>query len=119
MLHHVGLEIAAADLARAREFWRIVGLEEVEPPGSLSGRAVWFESGGDPRTQIHLMVTDDPVAPPEGHAALVVTDYGRAVSELRAADFDVDDRRPHWGSPRCFCRHPGGHRIELMREPPR
>lgn len=118
LIHHVGIEVLAADLPRAREFWGIVGLVEVEPPESLGGGAVWLEGVADPRFQVHLMPVDDPVAPRTGHLAIVATEYRDVVERLRESGFEVEDRRRHWGSPRCFCHHPGGHTVELMQEPP-
>ena len=58
------------------------------------------------------------MAPPEGHVAVVAADYDATLERLRAAGFEADPRPEHWGSPRSFVRSPGGHRVELMAEPP-
>jgi len=144
VLHHVALELDPADLPRAREFWRLLGYVEVEPPPSLAGRTVWLEPGPAPDiaaspTQIHLIPRDTPAAPPTpgpdpaaverpspaverpapaGHAAILVPGYAERLGELRRHEFEVRDRRPHWGAPRAFAAHPGGHTIELMAAPP-
>ena len=52
MLHHVGIEVAPADLARSVEFWELLGFARVEPPAVARRRFTWLERGG---TQIHLM----------------------------------------------------------------
>ncbi len=60
MLHHVGIEVAPAEIERSVEFWQALGFERVEPPASLA-EYIWLEREG---TQIHLMSTDEPTVPP-------------------------------------------------------
>jgi catechol 2,3-dioxygenase-like lactoylglutathione lyase family enzyme len=115
VIQHVALETARADGQAAEGFWRMLGFEEVEPPESLRDRAAWLQRGA---TQVHLLWHDEPTAPPEGHAAVVVTDYERTVVRLREAGHDVEPRSEHWGAPRAFVRAPGGHRVEIMAAPP-
>ena len=115
MLQHVALELDPADRRAAEEFWQILGFEPVEPPPSLRDRAAWLQRGS---TQIHLMFADDPVAPPQGHAAVVAEDYDATLGALTAAGYQPDPRTEHWGAPRAFVRAPGGHRVEVMAAPP-
>jgi catechol 2,3-dioxygenase-like lactoylglutathione lyase family enzyme len=115
MLQHAALETRRADRDAATAFWRLLGFSEVEPPPSLRDRAAWLQRGD---TQIHLLWSDEPVAAPEGHVAVVVEDYEAAVSRLREAGHEVEERTRHWGAPRSFARAPGGHRVELMAAPP-
>jgi catechol 2,3-dioxygenase-like lactoylglutathione lyase family enzyme len=115
VLQHVALETARADGPAAVAFWRLLGFESVEPPPSLRDRADWLARGP---TQIHLLWSDSPVAPPEGHAAVVVDDYEEVLARLRAAGYGPEPRTEHWGAPRAFVRAPGGHRVELMAAPP-
>jgi catechol 2,3-dioxygenase-like lactoylglutathione lyase family enzyme len=114
MLHHVGLEVAPADIERSVELWQLLGFELVEPPASLS-EFTWLERGG---TQIHLMPTDSPTVPARGHTAVVVPDFEGALAALAEHGFEVERRREHWGSPRGAAISPGGHRIELMAAAP-
>ena len=114
-LHHVALEVREADAEACVRFWAILGFTEVEPPEGLRDRTRWVERGTQ---QIHLMVTDDAVAPPQGHAAVVVTDYDGTLERLFAAGHAIDPRPEHWGSPRAFVRGPAGHRVEVMAFPP-
>jgi hypothetical protein len=65
-----------------------------------------------------VLYADDPVVPPSGHVAIVAPDYDQTLAALRAAGHPVEDRTPHWGSPRAFSTAPGGHRVELMSHPP-
>lgn len=116
MIQHVALETARADGEAAVRFWRLLGFEPVEPPESLRERASWLQSGP---TQVHLLWTDAPVAPPRGHTAVVLADYDAALERLRAAGHDVEPRRRHWGAARAYARAPGGHTVELMARPPR
>ena len=115
VLQHVTLEMRREDRAAAEAFWVRLGFEPVEPPGTLPEVSAWLERDG---TQIHLLWSEAPVVAPEGHAAVVVDDYDATVAQLRSEGFDVEDRAQQWGVPRSFVRAPGGHRIELMSEPP-
>jgi len=115
VLQHVTLELRREDWPAAKRFWERVGFHEVDPPGSLGERSAWVQRDG---TQIHLQWQNDPVAPPSGHAAVVVEDWDGVVAQLRAEGYDVDVRPRHWGAARCFVRAPGGHRVELMAAPP-
>ncbi len=123
MIHHVGLELRAEDLERAREFWARVGFAEVAPPEGLADRSVWVEApgpggAGAGATQIHLQITPEPVVPGLGHVAVVVAEFEATVAGLVAAGYEVEPRRRHWGAARAFASHPGGHTVELMAAPP-
>lgn len=115
MLHHVGIEVAPAEAERAVELFEALGFVRVEPPPSLASGYTWLERAG---TQVHLMHSDDPVAPPRGHLAVVVPDFEQALARLREAGFEAERRREHWGAPRALTIAPGGHRVELMAAPP-
>jgi catechol 2,3-dioxygenase-like lactoylglutathione lyase family enzyme len=115
VIQHVSLECQRADENAQLRFWALLGFERVEPPGTLAERSTWVARAG---TQVHLLFAEEPVAPPQGHVAVVVGDYDGTVAALRAAGFDVDPRQQHWGAPRAFVRAPGGHRVELMASPP-
>jgi hypothetical protein len=45
-------------------------------------------------------------------------DYDAALERLRAAGFEPEARREHWGSPRSYVRSPGGHLVEVFAFPP-
>jgi catechol 2,3-dioxygenase-like lactoylglutathione lyase family enzyme len=115
VIQHVALETARSDAEAAEGFWRLLGFEPVDPPQPLRERAAWLQRGP---TQVHLVWADQPVAPPEGHTAVVLDDYDAAVEGLRAAGHEVEPRTQHWGAPRAFVRAPGGHRVEIMAAPP-
>jgi catechol 2,3-dioxygenase-like lactoylglutathione lyase family enzyme len=115
VIQHVALETARSDGDAAEEFWRLLGFEPVDPPPTLRERAAWLQKGP---TQVHLLWSDDPVAPPEGHVAVVADDYDATVARLREAGHEVESRTEHWGVPRAFVSAPGGHRVELMAAPP-
>lgn len=114
MLHHVGIEVAPADVERTVELWGLLGFERVEPPPTLR-EYVWLERDG---TQVHLMPTQSPTVPPRGHTAIVVADFERAVAAVAEHGFEVERRREHWGAPRAAVIAPGGHRVELMAAAP-
>jgi catechol 2,3-dioxygenase-like lactoylglutathione lyase family enzyme len=115
VLQHVTVEVPRDRVEACVDFWTLLGFSRVEPPPSLSGRAVWMEREG---TQVHLMHVDDPVIPPTGHAAVLVEDYGGAFRALQDAGHDPEPRSEHWGSPRCFVHDPAGHRVEVMASSP-
>jgi len=61
VIQHVALETARTDAAVAEEFWQLLGFEPVEPPETLRDRAAWLQKGP---TQVHLLWSDEPLAPP-------------------------------------------------------
>jgi catechol 2,3-dioxygenase-like lactoylglutathione lyase family enzyme len=115
MLQHVALETRAEDVDAVIAFWALLGFEPVAPPPGLTGRTHWVQRGG---TQIHLLITDDPIVPRAGHAAVVAPDYDGALAALRSAGHPVRPRTEHWGAPRAFVTDPSGHVVEVMATPP-
>ncbi len=115
MLHHVGIEVAREDVERAAELFELLGFVRVEPPPSLA-EFTWLERAG---TQIHLMPSGNPVAPPRGHLAIVVSRFEATLAALRKCGFEVEAAREHWGAPRARVLAPAGHRVELMAAAPR
>jgi catechol 2,3-dioxygenase-like lactoylglutathione lyase family enzyme len=115
VLQHVAHETRAEDVDAVLAFWALLGFEPVEPPPSLAGRTHWVQRGG---TQIHLLLTADPVVPTAGHTAVVAADYDAALAALRAAGHPVEPRAEHWGVPRAFVKDPSGHVVEVMSAPP-
>jgi catechol 2,3-dioxygenase-like lactoylglutathione lyase family enzyme len=114
-LHHVGIELAPADVERAVEFFSLLGFERIEPPAALADGFTWLERDG---TQVHLMHDEHPTVPGRGHLALVTADLDGAVARLRQHGFETRPGREHWGVPRVHAIAPGGHRVELMQSPP-
>jgi hypothetical protein len=114
VLHHVGIEIAPAEIENTAGFFELLGFERVEPPAALK-EYTWLEREG---TQIHLMPEEEPTVPSPGHTAVVVSDFEATVERLRARGFEVEPKREHWGEPRALALAPGGHRVELMAAPP-
>jgi catechol 2,3-dioxygenase-like lactoylglutathione lyase family enzyme len=108
MIHHVTLECHPRDADAHRHFWTQLGFRPVGPPPSLADRAAWYERGG---TQIHLLWTEDPVIPPDGHVAVRVDD-------LDALGVALEERTRHWGERRCYTHTPSGHLVEVFEVPP-
>ena len=109
------LELRRDDWPAAKEFWSIVGFEEVDPPSGLVGTSAWVQRDD---TQIHLQWQDDPVVPRSGHTAVVVDDWEGVIARLRAAGHEVEEHERYWGAARAFTHAPGGHLVELMAAPP-
>ena len=115
MLQHVALETRREDVEAVLAFWALLGFEPVAVPPGLAGRTHWVQRDG---TQIHLLLTAEPVVPRAGHAAVVAPDYEAALDALRAAGHLVEPRAEHWGVPRAFVTDPSGHVVEVMSAPP-
>lgn len=115
MLQHVAVEVAPERVDACVAFYGLLGFAPVSVPASLRGRATWVQNGP---TQVHLMRVQDPVVPPQGHLAVVATDYAGTLAALRAAGHAVQARREHWGSPRSYVRDPAGTLVEVMAAPP-
>jgi len=114
VLHHVGIEVAPADIEAVVGFFELLGFERVEPPENLR-EFTWVEREG---TQVHLMPEEEPTMPSPGHLAVVVDDFDDAVARVREAGFEIERKHEHWGQPRALAIAPGGHRVELMAAPP-
>jgi catechol 2,3-dioxygenase-like lactoylglutathione lyase family enzyme len=114
VLHHVGIEVAPADIEATAGFFELLGFERVEAPEALR-RYTWLERKG---TQVHLMPEEEPTVPSPGHLAVVVADFEEAIARLEEHGFAVEPKRAHWGAPRALANAPGGHRVELMAAPP-
>jgi catechol 2,3-dioxygenase-like lactoylglutathione lyase family enzyme len=114
-LQHVSLEVRPGDVPAELAFWRLLGFTPVEPPGSLGERSAWVQRGA---TQVHLLLDDEPVVPPSGHAAVVAEDFDATLAALRRAGHEAEERARHWGAARAFTRSPAGHRVEVMAAPP-
>ncbi len=114
MLHHVGIEVAPAEIEKTAGFFELLEFVRVEPLETLR-EYTWLERGG---TQVHLMPEEEPTVPSPGHLAVVIADFDRAVARLREHGFAVELKREHWGEPRALAIAPGGHRVELIAAPP-
>ena len=114
-LQHVALEVRRADEEATVAFWQALGFAPVDPPPALRARSTWLQRGP---AQIHLLFTETPVAPPQGHAAVVAEDFPAAIARLRALGHEPEPRERHWGAERVFVTAPGGHRVEVMAAPP-
>ena len=115
MLQHVSLEVRPDQVDACVAFWRLLGFEQVTPPGELAERYTWVEREG---TQIHLMPFEAPSTTVNGHAAVVVEDYEPALAALRERGFELRAGSHAWGAPRTFTRDPAGNHVELMSAPP-
>jgi catechol 2,3-dioxygenase-like lactoylglutathione lyase family enzyme len=114
MIHHATREIPPSKLDRSVEFYGLLGFVPVPVPPGIAGRALWLEHAG---TQIHLMPVDG-ASRQTGHVAVVVENYEGTLAALRAAGYEVEPRREHWGSPRSYVRDPAENLVELMAWPP-
>lgn len=115
VIHHVTLESTAELIPEEVAFWEILGFRAVPAPDGAGAGTVWLESGG---TQVHLLLTEDPVVPPSAHPAVVVAGFEEAFDRLGEAGHPVEMRASLWGEARAKATSPGGHLVELMAAPP-
>jgi catechol 2,3-dioxygenase-like lactoylglutathione lyase family enzyme len=111
----VSLEVPADRLSDCVGFWALLGFESVELPGQFAGQVAWVHRAG---TSIHLIVTDEPIVPEIGHAAVVLDAYEATLDKLRAAGFESKPQTEYWGAARAYLRDPAGHTVEVMAAPP-
>jgi catechol 2,3-dioxygenase-like lactoylglutathione lyase family enzyme len=114
MIQHVTRHVPPRRLQECVDFYALLGFEPVSVPPTIGGGVRWLERLG---TQVHLMPVDD-ARPAPGHVGVVAEDYEATVRTLRAGGHDVESRREHWGSPRCFVSDPAGNLVEVMAWPP-
>jgi len=114
VIHHVGVEVEPGDIERSIVFWELLGFQRRQPPPTLEA-FTWLERGG---TQIHLLPTEAPIFPLQGHVAVVAPDFDAAYAAIESAGFEIERRGEHWGAARAKAIAPGGHVVELMAAPP-
>jgi len=111
-LHHAQVFYPPGEEVQARRFYAdALGLEEVERPATLRGRAgIWYAA---PPGQVHLSADWELSLHPRRHFALRVDDLDAAVARLRAvgARFEEADAIPGWR--RVYVFDPFGNKIEL------
>jgi catechol 2,3-dioxygenase-like lactoylglutathione lyase family enzyme len=113
-VHHVTREVPPEALEACLAFYALLGFAPADAPSGIAERARWLELSG---TQLHLLVNPG-ARPAPGHVALVAPAYDDLLASLTAAGHEIEPRREHWGSPRCYVRDPAGHLVELMAFPP-
>jgi catechol 2,3-dioxygenase-like lactoylglutathione lyase family enzyme len=119
VIQHVTRQILRSQLADCLRFYGLLGYEQIDVPPGIEGRAAWLAQPGASRSQpdLHLQFAETH-APEPGHVAFVVTPYEETLASLRAAGFEIDPRREHWGSPRSYVRDPASNLVELMARAP-
>jgi catechol 2,3-dioxygenase-like lactoylglutathione lyase family enzyme len=117
-LHHVA--VCVTDIERSKRFYsEVLGLKEIARPPFPFGGA-WYEMP-DGR-QVHLIVHERPrtlrgtteIDLRDGHLALGVADFDRAVAHLRAAGVECVER-PENVTPwkQVYVTDPDGNVVEL------
>jgi catechol 2,3-dioxygenase-like lactoylglutathione lyase family enzyme len=111
-LHHVQVSITAGGEPAARRFYgELLGLAEIEKPGSLADRGgVWFACGGQ---QLHCGVEIEVVRS-RRHPALLTDDLEALRQRLVGAGLRPDEDRQIPGFLRFYVEDPFGNRIELL-----
>jgi catechol 2,3-dioxygenase-like lactoylglutathione lyase family enzyme len=112
-LDHVN--IRTNDLDATVAFYRdVIGLEVGDRPNFSFGGAWLYGTG---RPILHLVLTNDPVPPPQGpvdHVAFRTDDLDGVVARLDAKRIDYAIRDLPGGRGRqCFLQDPNGVRVEI------
>ncbi len=111
-LQHVSMPFRRGDEQSMREFYgSVLGLEELEPPASVSFQGlIWFSAG--PNLELHFFTgTPDPTS--RAHFCLDVEDLDETRQRLSEAGAQPYDDTPIPNRPRFFCRDPSGNLIEF------
>jgi catechol 2,3-dioxygenase-like lactoylglutathione lyase family enzyme len=113
-LQHVSLLIPPDSQATVRAFYgQLLGLEEKQPPASLAQfQLVWFVAG-EGEMELHFVPSVDRPTENDQHICLVVDDLEHYRRRLAEANVPVLEAEPIPLRPRCFCRDPFGHLLEL------
>ena len=104
VIHHVGVEVEPGDIERSIVFWELLGFQRRSAARRRSPAFTWLERGG---TQIHLLPTEGPIVPLQGHVAVVAPDFDAAYAAIEGAGFEIERRGEHWGAARAKATAPG------------
>ena len=113
-LHHAQITIPKGAEERGRQFYcRLLGLPEIEKPGSLQGRGGFWLQVGD--RQVHVG-TEDGVErrATKAHLAYQVTDVAEWRKRLQENGIEILDGVPIPGYARFEIRDPFGNRVEFI-----
>jgi catechol 2,3-dioxygenase-like lactoylglutathione lyase family enzyme len=111
-IHHLYLVAPGASAAEVRQFYGdVLGLAEVQKPGSLAGASVlWFNAGG---IVFHIGHPSSGTVG-DGHTALAVADVEVARARFLELGLAVDETVIPMGYPRFYLRDPWGNQFEVL-----
>jgi catechol 2,3-dioxygenase-like lactoylglutathione lyase family enzyme len=113
-LNHLMVTIPKGAEEAGRAFYcGVLGLPEIEKPGSLAGRGGFWVQLGD--VQLHIG-TEDGVerTTTKAHVAYQVDDITAWRDKVIASGFEIGDSVPIPGYERFEFRDPFGNRVELL-----
>ena len=114
-LQHAAINVPPGSQEKVRAFYgEILGLEEKQPPQSLTHlKLVWF-AAGEGEMELHFRPDSNP---PDGtdrrHLCLVVDDLEDYRRRLKEASATITSAEPIPNRPRFFCRDPFGNLVEF------
>jgi len=114
-LQHAAMNVPPGSQEKVRAFYgEILGLEEKQPPQSLTHlKLVWF-AAGEGEMELHFRPDSNP---PDGtdrrHICLVVDDLEDYRRRLTEAGATITTAEPIPNRPRFFCRDPFGNLLEF------
>ena len=114
-LQHAAMNVPPGSQEKVRAFYgEILGLEEKQPPQSLTHlKLVWF-AAGEGEMELHFRPDSNP---PDGtdrrHICLVVDDLEDYRRRLTEAGATITSAEPIPNRPRFFCRDPFGNLLEF------
>ena len=112
-LDHIQIAMPEGEDVQARSYYgNLLGLNEVDKPGSLAGRGgVWFENGD---VKVHLGVDAQFVPARKAHPGFKVADLDSLSQQLRVHGFKVEVAEQVPGFRRIFTADPFGNKIEFL-----
>ena len=114
-VNHVQVNVPAADLERAREFYvGFMGMREIPRPGSFTSKGIWLNAG---MFEIHIGLEDGvDRSKTRAHVAYQVSDIRAWRAKVSEAGFATKDQPLIPGYDRFQFRDPFGNMIEIMQK---
>lgn len=112
-VNHVQVNVATADLERAREFYvGFMGMGEIPRPGSFTSKGIWLNAG---TFEIHIGLEDGvDRSRTRAHVAYQVTDLKAWRRKVDDAGFAMKDQPLIPGYDRFQFRDPFANNIEII-----
>jgi catechol 2,3-dioxygenase-like lactoylglutathione lyase family enzyme len=110
-LHHVSSPFPDGGQHLIRRFYgELLGLPEIEVPGTLDRRLVWFAAGEG--LELHFFPGSGDLDSGR-HLCLEAADLGAVRDSLSQGGFAPYEATPIPNRPRFFCRDPAGNLVEF------
>jgi len=111
-VNHAQVNVATADLDRAREFYlSFLGMREIHRPAVFTSKGHWLNAGN---FELHIGVEDGIERKTRAHLAYEVTDIAAWRKKVIAAGYRITEQPKIPNYERFHFRDPFGNNIELI-----